>query len=347
MSIENITEDRRKALAVFVALVIVFTWMQLNQPARPVPGAQDSQDKLVESQAVVEKKAPAQIIQNQVDSQPVLADNTPDEPVVSPGLVVDYESAPKLVVDTPNYIARFNLLGGRLESWKLKNHYQTVEKKEGLELINTTGENAPLGIALAKLSDATSLYQLVGSSETEEDSQITISSGEELNLKLQGTLANGLQVNKSLKLNADSYLFDLDVELSQATTDGSKLELAWNDTIPADFSSDRYNLKSVFYKPGDSSVEREVVDGKSHEQVQATGQYVGLGDNYYMSAFVAPAGTAPIQHQTTKSSIGDALISYSLMGDSQRLSSKVYLGPKDPKIFNTIGYDLNLSLIHI
>ncbi len=338
------SDERRGAIAIFLSILVVFTWTTLfqtpsaPQTVAPLPVANTSVDNTV---PVATGEVP-KVITNQTAPTPQAVVPAGTEVTAIKALTnEEYRNADALTIESDLYIAKIGFLGGRLLSFQLKNYKKEAEGKELLEMVKTEGRYLPLGVATGSLTDEYSLYTLRGISSSSDLNQRTVllKSGEKISFSLIGTLADGNQVTKNFSFDADSYLFSLAAELATPAADGSALRVNWNSYLPESFFKGRYNFKTVFHRKDSGGIERNRLDG-SNKIFQSISSLTGMGDNYFMTTILSPEGARNVSQQVEKQVDGGSIIEMSMAGELQKAEFLVYVGPKDPKVLTDVGHDL-------
>lgn len=336
------SEERRSAIAIFLSILVIFTWTSVFQtPTAPQVVPPQTATPPVVANAPAEK--PVTIITNPVEGSAPLVAADQTEPVVAAKTVsaADYRNAETITIESDLYIAKVGLLGGRLLSFQLKNYKKEAGGKELVEMVKTEGKYLPLGLTTESASDEYSLYTIRGVSTGTDLSQksFLLNAGEKLSFSLLGTLPDGNQSTKNFSFDADSYLFTLSTELARPSADGSSLKIHWNTYLPEAFFKGRYNFKTLFHRKDTGGISRDQLDG-SNKILQSSSDLSGMGDSYFMATILSPDGVRNVNQQVEKQADGGSLIEMSIAGEPQKGNFQIYVGPKDPKVLTEVGHDL-------
>ncbi|MCB0335954.1 MAG: membrane protein insertase YidC [Bdellovibrionales bacterium] len=332
-------DSRRLLLAVFLSVFFILLYGELvvgpsSPPATSktkasAPGSQNK-NETVEPQAIVAPDSPA--------SEAVTTIPHQASKVVTREAVLNAES---LSVTSSVAQAKVSLLGGRLTSFQLREHFQSLENKKLVELVVTEKELFPLGIRSGSVSDVNVLYRLAAATEGSEQEQgnYVVPAEGNLVLRLEGQLADGRTITKILTFYPDNYLFDVRAEVSAASVDNKPIALEWVEFEDPNVKQTNYNPKNLTVLTQDNKIERLVLNDLKDESQNFKASWLGIGDNYFLSALISETsgfnGAAEL--------IGDRA-SFVLTGEQTSGSFKVYLGPKMEPDLLKAGYDLTKSI---
>jgi len=248
-----------------------------------------------------------------------------------------------ITVNTPIYTGKIDTLGGRITEWRLKDYNATTAKdsppvnivngqKQIITKVNVKGANVPYLIP----------FNYSGSKNielTDTNKEITLTYND----------PNGFTLTKTIEFELENYLLNQ----SMAVTNRSGNAIDYGLGFEAFGKIEQKGR-------GDSSDELIVLVNNEIEKVtslpeqteQFAGQinWFGLNDKYFLVAVIPEIG-------------GNSAINYSSLNSNQILNAKyfypreiikpgntnttkwkTYLGPKEPKNLNVVGYGLNEAI---
>ena len=264
----------------------------------------------------------------------------PDTPVA----VVDAD-ARDITIDTPLYSAVINEQGGGFKRFVLKK-YRTEKEKT----------SAAMGLVQdAPFNELPLLFTLDNGAGTNlpvfhaDKDKVTLGGGEDTaTLSMKATLPGGLALNRTLVLHSDSYLIDLQYEITNTGKNPVQVSpaLALNSKPFAHGSS---TSRYLFSGPA-SYIDGHLVEIKTKKlaegpQVQQGNvSWTGFEDNYFINAIipltegnhmVTIGGSA----EKIRSVISEGVVTLAPQGTAV-YKYKSYFGPKKLTILKTENYDL-------
>lgn len=334
--------ERRTLIAIFISIVIVMLYSetilapytrQALTPPQPQPTAVTNSTPSA-SQAPLNTTqitgAPGAVVPPQV-AQPTRPHPSPAEIAASPAIIVE----------TDKFIAKITLLGGRLLEFKLKAYKKELNSKDPLEMIQTVENGAlPLGVYAASISDDFVNYNLDGATGGfGGEGRYTLRGSDELNLKLSGTLPNGSKIEKAFKFSAKSYLFDLNVALSQPTSDGSKAWLEWVHFDPHAAKSGQFNFMGFINLAEEKVTHHIASDVSTDLTLLGSTNWLSYTDRYFMTTMIPALSSqnAAIRHD------GDVYIGR-VGGSPSGGQFRIYVGPKDYTLLKDQGLGLERNI---
>ena len=212
-------QQKRLIFALLISTAILFLWSYLV-PKPPVPAPTPSA-QATPQQTASPANAPA------TASTPL--------PTSSPGVVANTTPHRIISIKTPLYEAKLDSFGAEAISWIIKKNkdsgqdiYSVAGDKKTrvpLELISPEGlkrqpREAPLQLSLRDATVDTLLaltnYLVEGVEGSTGDSELTLNAGEKKRITfLLNDKATGLDVVKTIVLDADSYIADLEVTIKR------------------------------------------------------------------------------------------------------------------------------------
>ena len=146
---------------------------------------------------------------------PILEAGVPEPEALTPTVVGP--SPPRTVeVDTDLYQATFTAKGARLLSFRLKRYRETVRKDSPLYDVVVQGERLPLGLVISR-GDQLFADQGIDYS-TDAPAQIEVSPTADTTVTFVAVTKEGLKLTKRFTFRDGSYLYDIDAEVSGATS---------------------------------------------------------------------------------------------------------------------------------
>ncbi len=280
---------------------------------------------------------------NAQTSAPVQAVSNAAENVNHYDELLNKDSGTIITVNSPIYTAKIDTLGGRITEWSLKDYNATTAKdsppvniingdKQLITRVNVKGANVPYLIP----------YSYSGSTNIElTDANKGIS--------LTYNDPNGFKLTKTIEFELDNYLLNQSMTLTNSSGNSVEYGLGFE-------AFGKIEQKGR----GDSSDELIVLINNEVEKVsslpkqtqQLTGQinWFGLTDKYFLDAVIPEIG-------------GNTTLSYSSLNSNQILNAKffypreivnagnnsttkwkTYLGPKESKNLDVVGYGLNEAI---
>lgn len=288
------------------------------------------------------QNAPAQV--NQATPQaPVQSVSNVAENVNHYDELLKDDNGTIITVNTPIYTAKIDTLGGRITEWRLKDYKATTAKdsppvnivngqKQIITKVNVKGANVPYLIP----------FNYFGSRNidlTDTNKGITLTYND----------PNGFTLTKTIEFELENYLLNQSMSVTNLSDNAIDYGLGFE-------AFGKIEQKGR----GDSSDELIVLVNNEIEKVtslpkqteQFTGQinWFGLNDKYFLVAVIPEIG-------------GNSTINYSSLNSNQILNAryfypreiikpgntnttkwKTYLGPKEPKNLNVVGYGLNEAI---
>lgn len=345
-------DEIRTAVAVVVCILIVMVYSQIvmepyrrQMEIRKIQALKDA--KVAAAQTTASTTSPVATTAA-IDSSPA-AQNQPaatTAPVAHP-TPAEINAHPISSIESDRTIVRISHLGARLTAFQLKQHTASLGSEIPLDMV-VIGENEalPLGVYTGGLSDEHVVYNLSGVTEgvEREDNRFILgarSSAKELSLRFSGSLSNGTGITKTFRFLPNSYLFELSVELSKPSPDGSRLWLEWTHHQSANAEQERLN-PLLFTLLGANN---KITHVPASEIAPGLPEYGGntwmsLGDKYFMSALV-PTSEGGIN---TRLGRENGLYLMRASGAPQIGKFMVYAGPKDHSELQSIGYQLDRNV---
>jgi YidC/Oxa1 family membrane protein insertase len=342
-------QQKRLIFALLISTAILFLWSYLV-PKPPEPASTPL------ATATPQPTATPQ-------GAPVTA-STP-VPAVSPGEPANATPHRTISVKTPLYEAKLDSLGAEATSWIIKKNkdsgqdiYSVASDKKTqvpLELVSQEGlkrqpREAPLQLSVRDASVDSLLtsknYVIEGVGSDTGDSQLTLAAGEKKRITfLLNDATTGLDVVKTIVLDADSYIADLEVTIKRGGQVVPQAKLRVGPSI-GDQGVKHYTFYSVAPEAiaaVGEKVERhpaqainENKNSPDHLTISGPVDWAGVGDTYFAMVAVPAKKLEGLELQTTQFDYGTNgkpekryLITAWVPIPTDGSRSAVYTGPKD------------------
>jgi YidC/Oxa1 family membrane protein insertase len=343
-------QQKRLIIALLISTAILFAWSYFvpTKPPEPTP-------------ARASQPSPQQTVTPQ--STPVSSAS----PSASPSPAESVNAAPHRVlsIKTPLYEAKFDSLGAEAISWIIKKNqdsgqsiYSVADNKKRqvpLQLVSQEGlqrqpREAPLQLSVGDASVDSLLisrnYLVDGAGSDNGDAELTLAPGEKKRITfLLNDAATGLDVVKTIVLDADSYIADLEITIKRGGQIVPQAKVRVGPSL-GDQGIKSYTFYSVAPEAvaavGDK-VERHLAhavnenkNSPDHLTVPGPVDWAGVGDTYF-SMVVVPARrleglelqTTQYNHTSAKAPEKRYLITAWVPIPTDGSRSAVYTGPKD------------------
>ena len=258
--------------------------------------------------------------------------------------------AGNLSVDTPLLAASISSVGGRLVSLRLKKYRTTIDPQSPpLELV-AAGENgdAPLGVVLrgpSPWNDAQLSYEPSAKS-------LSIAGDQTGAITLHGATADGMTVEKTLRFDARSYGFDVDVKVS-GDHEHRYNEAALRWAHRPSQSQSRYSFQGPEALVGgkllhfsDGELAQGVIFPEPNTPAESVPlvHWAGYADSYFLSAMLPRENdTVRLWVKKEREEIfAEILVPMSMVSSGYPFT--VYAGPKDLHALSQVGHHLNRSV---
>ena len=358
-------QQKRLIFALLISTAILFLWSYLIPVKTPAPGT-----------------APTTQASPQQTASPQNAPATASTPLPAGSLSGTANTTPHrtISIKTPLYDAKLDSLGAEAISWIIKKNkdsgqdvYSVAGDKKThvpLELVSQEGlkrqpREAPLQLSLRDASlDAllsSTNYVIDGAGSPTGDSELTLAAGEKRRITfLLNDKATGLDVVKTIVLDADSYVADLEITIKRGDQVVPEAKIRVGPSL-GDQGVKHYTFYSVAPEAvaaiGDK-VERhqahsvnENKNSPDHLTLPGPVDWAGVGDTYFAMVAVPARKLEGLELQTTQydySGNGKPEKRYLITAwvpiptDGSR--SAVYTGPKDHYLLTQTSAQLSQAL---
>ena len=359
-------QQKRLIFALLISTGILFLWSYLVPVKPPTPGP-----------TPVIQATPPQAATPQ--SSPIVAASTP-LPAGPPSAAANTTPHRIISIKTPLYEVKLDSLGAEAISWIIKRNkdsgqdiYSVAGDKKThipLELISKEGLNrqpreAPLQLSIRDASVDTLLtssnYVIEGAGSETGDTELTVGAGEKKRITfLLSDKLTGLDVEKTLILDADSYIADFEVTIKRGGQVVPDARLRVGPSL-GDQGVKHYTFYSVAPEAVAAvgeKVERhqaqainENKNSPDHMPVPGSVEWAGVGDTYFAMVAIPAKKLEGLELQTTQydySGNGKPEKRYLITAwvpiptDGSR--STIYTGPKDHYLLTQASGQLKQAL---
>ncbi len=288
------------------------------------------------------QNAPAQV--NQATTQaPVQSASNVVENVNHYDELLKEDNGTIITVNTPIYTAKIDTLGGRITEWRLKDYNATTAKdsppvnivngqKQIITKVNVKGANVPYLIP----------FNYSGSRNielTDTNKGITLTYDD----------PNGFTLTKTIEFELENYLLNQSMAVTNLSENAIDYGLGF-EAFGKIEQKGRGDSSDELIVLVNNEIERVTSLPKQTEQFTGQINWFGLNDKYFLVAVIPEIG-------------GNSAINYSSLNSNQILNAKyfypreiikpgntnttkwkTYLGPKEPKNLNVVGYGLNEAI---
>ncbi|MBX7142990.1 MAG: membrane protein insertase YidC [Oligoflexia bacterium] len=344
-------DDKRTALAMFACIMFIMVYSELflapvTRPAPVAPAATEQQtaQQVAASTAQANASAPTGSFQQQPASVP--ATSVAAAQVNRHPNPAELDAAGYLEVESALISARISKLGGRLSQLRLKAYKLHLSGDELVDLVSRSdGAPLPLAVHAGGLNDDFVSYGIA--SGNAQQTSFVVPETNELKIRLTGSIAQGVSIEKTFTFKPGSYLFDVEVRLSSPTSDGSKVSLDWSHFVSDIALADRLD-PFKFSLLSEAGKLTHVMAQESHKTAIDTGRklsevglnhWVAFGGKYFMAALIPSQDTSNFA-----TGIDEQTFFQRTYGTAQDGSFTLYVGPKDYRILKGLGWELQRSI---
>jgi YidC/Oxa1 family membrane protein insertase len=356
-------QQKRLIYALVISTAILFLWSYLVPVKPPAPTANPVAESSPQA-TVAPQSSPTTAPSPAVSSSPALAASTAPHRTIS--------------VKTPLFEAKFDTLGAEATSWIIKKNkdsdqaiYSVAGNKNThipLELVSQEGlkrqpREAPLQLSTGDAGvDAVLMgtnYALDGATNETSDSEISLAAGEKKRLTFSLKDANGLEVTKTITLDGDTYIANLEVTLKKGGQVVPQARVRVGPSV-GDQGVKHYSFYSVAPEAVvavGGKVERHLAaainenkTSPDHLSIAGPIDWAGIGDTYF-SMVVVPSRPMPgLEIQTTQYDFAGNgapqkryLTTAWVPVPADGSPSAVYTGPKDHYLLTKASEQLKQS----
>ncbi|MGH7899022.1 MAG: membrane protein insertase YidC, partial [Candidatus Binatia bacterium] len=255
-----------------------------------------------------------------------------------------------VTIDTPLIHAKLSSLGGRLMSLQLKQYRTTVDPKSPpLDMVSAgpTGD-FPLGAVLR----GTSAWNDRNLAYRPSASALTLAESKTGKIVLSGQLADGGTIEKTLRFDAASYAFGVELKASAPAARFSEAALSWSYAHPESASTYFYQGpealvggKLLRFSDGEISQGVIVPDPRTTGESPPPIHWAGYSDSYFLSALIPREGDpARLWVKLDQRQIATEILVPITAVSAAPYPFLVYAGPKDLDALSRVGHRLERSV---
>lgn len=326
-------EMRRLLLFVVFSFSLIILWGEWNRQGQPASQqAQENKGVTQTPEVTSLKSVPAQPKEN-------------DTKVATGKL---------LVVETDNYVATIDTVGGNINGFTLLKHRVADDKTKPITLFQQDKNHtyvAQSGLLGPGLPTHNATFH------TSSSGTVGLESGkDEISILLIAAESGQARVSKTYTFHRDSYLVDVSYKIENISKEviqpTAYFQLVRDDmppegesmfiptyTGPAIYTDEEKFLKVEF---------SDIAKGKQKLPTAANNGWVGMLQHYFVSAWLPEGNT---QREFYAKSLGDGLFSAGVVmpegeiasGQTAEIKAKLYVGPAQTKL-NDIAPGLGLSV---
>ncbi|MBM4255622.1 MAG: membrane protein insertase YidC [Deltaproteobacteria bacterium] len=324
--------DNKSFLAVVLSLLVLVVYQALVSYFYPLPPPSTRNPSAPQTASPTTMRTPT-------IEQPAQAQSAPQD---SPLTTAPVAAAQEISVENEVYRAVFTSAGGRIKSFRLKQHPGDEGKHSPpLEMIQAGGRGElPLGVLLegngVTLSDDGVRYTVTGKDTILQGSDTAT-------LEFRGTTANGTTIVKTFSFSGQSYGIALDTKLAAPIQEGHALSLLWTHAF------DQHHAPS-YSEPGPVALVGRKFVYNTNSGVKAEPQsigpdrvrWAGYANTYFLSAIIPPEGEK--NALLFQANDGTVTTKLSIPHESQNVQYTIYIGPKQTDALNTVNPSLDRAI---
>jgi YidC/Oxa1 family membrane protein insertase len=319
--------EKRTLLAIILSMAILFGWGILFDQTKIKPAPEP-------------KPAP----QAAAPSQPVQAPKAIDVASAATPQTAD-KTGSSIIVDTPLYTAAFNTKGAQIVSLKLKKYLTTMAKDaKQVEIIKAP---MPKILLSGGFSDAGLVYEssLLDTVTLVDKTQV---------IEFRAQASPGITLKKVFTIDPKTYQLGYQAVIENHTSAPMAVsgEILFDKTYPLDEKIGGYAFEGPVLLNGKHLEEFKLDKVKtigSYRDFAGEIQWFGFEDKYFLQAIIpkTPSSTTLIIRRTSDKTVelhyafAPATIA---AGSSLIKDNLIFLGPKELKPLEAVGYNLNKAL---
>jgi YidC/Oxa1 family membrane protein insertase len=243
--------------------------------------------------------------------------------------------------DTDLYEATFTSKGARLLSFRLKRYRETVQKDSPLYDVVVQGERLPMGLVVSrgdKLFDDQALDYT-----TDAPGRIDVRPGSDASVTFIAETKDGLKLTKRFTFRDSSYLYDVDAEIAGATPEVKAIGFTMSQPLTERASEQSYRdypaLEADISGKVLNEYQKELEKGVA--PVEGDIAFAGIGDRYFLAAFIP---RAPTKGELRMEYGGGEARAEMLFAGALKVSSSVYMGPKQLNLLEAASPNLSKAI---
>ena len=322
--------EKRVLIAILLCFLSLYLWQALV--VKPVPKPAPTTAKTPAAGTPETSAGPAS------STQPPAEASQTSQPAVA--TLIGENTEREVKVETQDVIAVFTNRGARLRSWRLKHYLDQNQQPQ--ELVVSQLGNEPLPFTLRVANPQTNavvnsaLYAVSGAPP--EGSPITGPT----RLRFEySTAGNELHVVKEFNLDPSGYIVTFNASVPEPYT------ILWGPAVGDLGEASRYVQQARGLLSQGNKVQRlSAKDLGNKPSYEGDFQFVGVDDNYFMTAAFAPGSSKVTYQPISISPPPDSkdpkrdLVAYSIEPSRRDTPIKFFAGPKDFDVLAAVDRDL-------
>ncbi len=244
-------------------------------------------------------------------------------------------------VDTDLYKATFTAKGARLLSFRLKRYRETVRDNSPLYDVVAQGERLPMGLVVSR---GDSIFGDQGIDyTTDAPARVEVKPGAGLTVTFTAATSDGLKLSKRFTFRSGTYLYDINAEVGGATAAIKGIGLTMSQSMTERGPQEGYRDYPALQADVTGKVLNEYEKGLKKGLAPAAGDiaFAGIGDRYFLSAFIP---IAPVRGELRMEYSGNQARAEILFAGALKVSSAVYMGPKQLGLLEAASPDLSKAI---
>jgi YidC/Oxa1 family membrane protein insertase len=243
-----------------------------------------------------------------------------------------------ITVETPLYIAQFTTKGGAIQSFKLKDYRQKLDKNSPLIELVDVGMGMPRPLTFS-FPGSTADLPAEGMYDSDTKSLDLTKGNESQRLILQQTIAGVMKVEKVFTIHPDRYGIDLEVRVHNltATPLSQNGSLNWTQHVDPKEATDSWSHKGpvAFVAKGMERIEVKKIEGE--KVLGPDVSWGGFESKYFMAAVIPqnPSLTSFVMSKDNRDLVTASLRGPKTLipgGQAGSFMYTLFLGPKDYSI---------------
>jgi YidC/Oxa1 family membrane protein insertase len=326
-------ENKQTLIAILLMLVV---WMGFSILFPPQP---QQENEVAQQQEVSQSSS----------GETPAASITPVDPTVSGNVGLPLKSSVDkgvFVVDTPRVRLTLAQDSGRVLRTELKNYRQSLKDTAGAVVLVDTLQR---GVGTLGLGGTDGFRALEGLSWSRQDrGDLRLSEGEQRSLVFTAKTAEGLDLVKTLEIDADHYQINVTLRVANQGSAPLSGNLVFSHVQP--WSDDMEGSMYEFVGPTTLTEEKKYQDKvkdlrKEEKKYSAPIYWTGFEKKYFLTALIPVDDTiSEAQVRYLSDMVVTSLFTgYQTLspGDVREFSFKTYMGPKDFDLLSAAGHRLS------
>ena len=346
--------DSTRQIVIFVLLVVaaifyadIIRWIRppkapIGQPiAQPTGAASAAPAASSTARMQASTEPPAASPMSTAGSTEQLTGGMPEPESLTPPTLST--GPPRTIeADTDLYHATFTAKGARLLSFRLKRYRETVRKDSPLYDAVVQGERLPLGLIVNRdgkiFSDSGVDYT------TDAPAQVLIGPGNDTaTVTFTADTREGLKLTKRFIFHNGRYLYDVEAEVGGATPNVKAIGFTMTQPLTERAPEQGYRDYPALEADIDGKVLNEYQKQLEKGLAPVSGDiaFAGIGDRYFLSAFIPKA---PTKGELRMEYSGGEARAEVLFPGALKVSTAVYMGPKQLNLLEAASPTLSKAI---